>query len=77
MRPLLLVPCLLAGVSSALAIEPDVPRARDLGIPFAFGVPGRWNAITDVPGVEVGHATLVLGEAVRTGVTGGPSARKG
>ncbi len=69
MRPLLLVPCLLAGVSSGLAAEPDVPRARDLGIPFAFGVPGRWNAITDVPGVEVGHETLVLGEAVRTGVT--------
>jgi D-aminopeptidase len=32
-------------------------------------VPGRWNAITDLPGVEVGHETLVLGEAVRTGVT--------
>ncbi len=69
MRPLLLLPCLLAGVSSALAAEPDAPRARDLGIPFAFGAPGRWNAITDVPGVEVGHETLVLGEAVRTGVT--------
>src|SRR6202451_4409472 len=44
------------------------PRARALGIPFD-GTPGRWNAITDVPGVEVGYATLIDGAAVRTGVT--------
>ncbi len=44
------------------------PRARALGIPFA-GRPGRWNAITDVPGVEVGYVTLIEGDAVRTGVT--------
>jgi D-aminopeptidase len=44
------------------------PRARSLGIPFA-GRPGRWNAITDVPGVEVGYATLIQGQSVRTGVT--------
>lgn len=47
------------------------PRARDLGVPFD-GTPGAWNAITDVAGVEVGHATLVSGQgkgAVRTGVT--------
>jgi len=44
------------------------PRARSLGIPFA-GTPGRWNAITDVPGVEVGHTTLIRGTSVRTGVT--------
>ncbi len=51
-------------------------RARDLGIPFE-GQPGQWNAITDVPGVEVGHTTLISGEGklhrgfgpVRTGVT--------
>jgi L-aminopeptidase/D-esterase-like protein len=42
-------------------------RARALGIPFA-GEPGTWNAITDVPGVEVGFATVSSGE-VRTGVT--------
>ncbi|MDR0346388.1 MAG: P1 family peptidase [Nocardiopsaceae bacterium] len=45
------------------------PRARALGIPFE-GTPGRWNAITDVPGVEVGYTTLIEGESVRTGVTG-------
>src|SRR5580692_2092829 len=44
------------------------PRARALGIPFA-GRPGRWNAITDVPGVEVGYVTLIEGTGVRTGVT--------
>jgi L-aminopeptidase/D-esterase-like protein len=44
------------------------PRARALGIPFA-GTPGRWNAITDVPGVEVGYTTLIRGTSVRTGVT--------
>jgi D-aminopeptidase len=44
------------------------PRARSLGIPFG-GIPGRWNAITDVPGVEVGYATLIEGTDVRTGVT--------
>jgi D-aminopeptidase len=44
------------------------PRARALGIPFD-GTPGQWNAITDVPGVEVGYATLIEGAAVRTGVT--------
>ena len=45
------------------------PRARSLGIPFT-GTPGRWNAITDVPGVQVGYVTLIEGYSVRTGVTG-------
>lgn len=44
------------------------PRARSLGIPFG-GTPGPWNAITDVPGLEVGYTTLIEGEGVRTGVT--------
>src|SRR5215213_6574534 len=51
-------------------------RARDLGIPLD-GTPGRLNAITDVPGVTVGHTTLIQGTGqlrvgmgpVRTGVT--------
>jgi len=44
------------------------PRARALGLEFP-GAPGRWNAITDVPGVEVGYQTLIRGTDVRTGVT--------
>jgi len=54
---------------SAHAATPSgKPRARSLGIPFG-GTPGRWNAITDVPGAEVGYATLITGDHVRTGVT--------
>src|SRR3982751_2701045 len=52
------------------------PRARDIGIPFE-GITGKFNAITDVPGVEVGETTVISGEGklvkgkgpVRTGVT--------
>jgi D-aminopeptidase len=52
-------------------------RSRDLGIVIGRGTPGRLNAITDVPGVRVGHTTLVSGDGplvvgqgpVRTGVT--------
>jgi D-aminopeptidase len=44
-------------------------RARDVGIAPGVLPPGRWNAITDVAGVRVGHTTIVRGEDVRTGVT--------
>jgi L-aminopeptidase/D-esterase-like protein len=46
-------------------------RGRDLGIHFV-GVTGKYNAITDVPGIEVGYKTLICGSgkgAARTGVT--------
>ena len=64
-----MVAALLPLVLLAVSARADEPRARDLGIPFDFGVPGEHNAITDVPGVEVGHLTLIEGESVRTGVT--------
>ncbi|MHA6194997.1 DmpA family aminopeptidase [Pseudomonas wadenswilerensis] len=44
-------------------------RARQLGITTGLGTPGELNAITDVPGVRVGHCTLIEGQTVRTGVT--------
>lgn len=44
-------------------------RARELGIVVGALPPGPLNAITDVPGVQVGHATLIRGEDIRTGVT--------
>src|SRR5258708_25943957 len=52
-------------------------RSRDLGIVIGEGRPGAFNAITDVPGVRVGHATIIRGDGrlvvgegpVRTGVT--------
>ncbi len=58
------------------ATESRQVRARDLGVRFE-GTPGKLNAITDVPGVEVGYTTLISGEGkldvgkgpVRTGVT--------
>jgi D-aminopeptidase len=51
-----------------LSTPAGMPRARALGVPFD-GEPGEWNAITDVPGVEVGHVTLIEGEGIRTGLT--------
>lgn len=42
---------------------------RELGISPGVMQPGKWNAITDVPGVRVGHITLRVGDSVRTGVT--------
>jgi len=63
-------------INIAIAQKKDYLRARDLGIPFN-GTPGKLNAITDVPGVEVGYKTLINGSGkleygkgpVRTGVT--------
>jgi len=57
-------------------VASPVKRARDVGVPFD-GTPGDLNAITDVPGVEVGQTTLIEGDGklvvgkgpVRTGVT--------
>lgn len=44
-------------------------RARDLGVPLG-GATGPYNALTDVPGVEIGYTTLLDPAAgVRTGVT--------
>ena len=53
------------------------PRAREIGLVVGDLPTGRYNAITDVTGVRVGHATLCAGEGplrpgsgpVRTGVT--------
>jgi D-aminopeptidase len=56
-------------VSDPLRETPSgAPRARAFGLPFE-GQPGPSNAITDVPGVEVGSTTLIEGDDVRTGVT--------
>lgn len=44
-------------------------RLRDYGIKTGIFKTGEYNAITDVPGVTVGHVTRIEGEDVRTGVT--------
>jgi len=77
LMPAFLVLALFSFVSGSTAQSPGAkPRARDLGVPFD-GMPGPYNAITDVKGVEVGHTTLISGSGklkvgegpVRTGVT--------
>lgn len=44
-------------------------RAREMGIAPGVHPPGPLNAITDVPGVLVGHTTLIEGGRTRTGAT--------
>ncbi len=68
--------CAVLLISISSLAQTTKPRARDLGIPFE-GTPGKYNAITDVAGVEVGYKTLIEGSGklvvgkgpIRTGVT--------
>src|SRR5262245_48583907 len=74
MRATALALLIVATLPSAL--DAQKPRERDLALPIG-GAAGPLDAITDVPGVEVGHTTLVSGSGrlvvgtgpVRTGVT--------
>lgn len=56
-------------LAASLAAAQERPRAREMGIVVGVLQPGPWNAITDVAGVRVGHATVIRGDSVRTGVT--------
>src|SRR3954465_7620025 len=75
MRALALTALLAVAVTSRASAQ-SKPRENDLKLPIG-GVPGPLDAITDVSGVEVGHATLISGSGklvvgkgpVRTGVT--------
>lgn len=58
----------VASASSGTAAE-QRPRARDVGVVIGTMSPGPHNAITDVAGVGIGHATLVEGTRLHTGVT--------
>ena len=44
-------------------------RFRNLGFSPGILPPGNLNALTDVPGVKVGHITLLEGDDIRTGAT--------
>lgn len=44
-------------------------RFRDFVGSFGRLSPGSWNTIADVPGVKVGHVTLIEGDSIRTGIT--------
>jgi L-aminopeptidase/D-esterase-like protein len=59
---------LIALLAVSFSFAQPKPRARDLGV-MLEGNTGPLNAITDVPGVQVGHRTLISGDSVRTGVT--------
>jgi D-aminopeptidase len=54
---------------TATAEEAARARARQIGIAPGVLAPGQLNAITDVEGVRVGHATLRKGDSIRTGAT--------
>lgn len=55
---------LLIGITNSQELRP-----RDMGVQIGIFKTGKWNAITDVDGVQVGHETLIYGDSVRTGVT--------
>ena len=56
-------------LGAALMPSEERPRMREFGIKTGTMETGEWNAITDVPGVKVGHVTLIKGQDIRTGVT--------
>jgi D-aminopeptidase len=45
------------------------PRIREIGVTIGVLSPGKLNAITDVPGVQVGHKTVIKKGTICTGVT--------
>ena len=53
----------------AMLVAQEHKTLREWGFPTGIFETGRYNAITDVPGVTVGHVTLIEGDSVRTGVT--------
>ena len=64
------IPLLFLAAGTALADDATQrPRARDAGVVIGSMAPGAHNAITDVAGVGVGHATLDQGTRLHTGVT--------
>ena len=62
---------MVLGVAVGLTVLAAQPHKtlREWGFPTGIFATGRYNAITDVPGVTVGHVTLIEGDNVRTGVT--------
>ncbi|MES2448187.1 MAG: P1 family peptidase [Bacteroidota bacterium] len=56
-------------ILSLSALAQNQKRARDYGINIGVMAPGKFNSITDVSGVKVGHTTLIKGDSVRTGAT--------
>ncbi|HQS52990.1 MAG TPA: P1 family peptidase [Daejeonella sp.] len=59
----------LFSIFPVLLLAQTPSRPREMGLKIGVMPAGTLNAITDVPGVKVGHKTLIVGESVRTGVT--------
>ena len=55
--------------ASLVQADNKKPRARDIGLHVGTILPGKYNAITDVAGVRVGHHTVNIGDDIRTGIT--------
>ena len=66
-RLLLIVVSVLLGIAAVIA-QPH-KTLREWGFPTGIFETGPYNAITDVPGVTVGHVTCIEGDSIRTGVT--------
>ena len=60
---------MILALTNFLHMTAQNKRARDYGIIIGILNPGKNNAITDVPGVKVGHVTLIKSDSVNTGVT--------
>jgi D-aminopeptidase len=56
-------------IGPVIAEQEQRPRARDIGLQVGLMATGKYNAITDVAGVRVGHHTVNIGDDIRTGVT--------
>lgn len=65
----LILALLMVAVPGPLQGRQARRSARALGIIVGVLEPGRWNAITDVAGVRVGHTTIQQGDSINTGVT--------
>lgn len=65
-RYILIAVCVVLG---AVSLAAQHKTLREWGFPTGIFETGQYNAITDVPGVTVGHVTLIQGDSVRTGVT--------
>lgn len=66
-RYLLIVLAVMLGAATLMAQQHKT--LREWGFPTGIFETGQYNAITDVPGVTVGHVTLIEGDSIRTGVT--------
>ena len=66
-RYVLTAVAIVLGVATLVAQQHKT--LREWGFPTGIFETGQYNAITDVPGVTVGHVTLIEGDSIRTGVT--------